>query len=308
MPTSSDDVLYSNDHFVMFIEPEISYLDIKFLFPTDTRILNKVTDVFSVCVKIHIGDMTILVNKTIGYELPKCVESFNNLTWDIKERIEKVILGNLRVMFDARGEDFTLDLDYVDDHRVESYTSNMDLDTILYNNDIELTANLAMTKEGGVGYNDQLPWWLPDELKNFRALTTGKLLVVGYKTFSTMGPLRNRVLLVMTSTGDLPVNDWGSSKGIVIPVNNYRSLLGIMATTKVKGTKEISVIGGPKTIDLFKGKYDILNLTIVEPSKVEVEPNVFIETTPRYFLEASYTGGETRDSGDGWNAVSYRRT
>ncbi len=62
-----------------------------------------------------------------------------------------------------------------------------------------LSAVVAMTPERVIGLNGQLPWHLPEDLKVFRRITTGHPIVMGRKTFDSIGkPLPNRQNIVLT--------------------------------------------------------------------------------------------------------------
>lgn len=65
--------------------------------------------------------------------------------------------------------------------------------------DIKLTAIVAMTPERVIGKNGGLPWHLPEDLKVFKKYTTGHPIVMGRKTWDSIGrPLPNRQNIVLT--------------------------------------------------------------------------------------------------------------
>ncbi|VVB81514.1 Dihydrofolate reductase HdrA [uncultured archaeon] len=56
----------------------------------------------------------------------------------------------------------------------------------------------AMTKSRVIGKNNQLPWHLSDDLKNFKKLTAGNTVIMGRKTFESIGkpwPDRNNIVI-----------------------------------------------------------------------------------------------------------------
>jgi len=58
----------------------------------------------------------------------------------------------------------------------------------------------AVADNGVIGLDGQIPWHLPGELKHFRRVTTGNVVVMGRKTFESIGhPLRDRTNIVVTS-------------------------------------------------------------------------------------------------------------
>ena len=59
----------------------------------------------------------------------------------------------------------------------------------------------AMTTKRVIGKNGKLPWKIPEEMQNFKRLTTGNTVIMGRKTFESIGrPLPNRNNLVVSST------------------------------------------------------------------------------------------------------------
>jgi dihydrofolate reductase len=60
----------------------------------------------------------------------------------------------------------------------------------------------AMSLNRVIGHGNRIPWHLPDDFKWFKKLTTGHILVMGRKTFESIGrPLPNRTTIVLTRTG-----------------------------------------------------------------------------------------------------------
>jgi len=59
----------------------------------------------------------------------------------------------------------------------------------------------AMTKSRVIGKNNQLPWHLSDDLKNFKKFTVGSTVIMGRKTFESIGkPLPERNNIVISSS------------------------------------------------------------------------------------------------------------
>ncbi len=56
-----------------------------------------------------------------------------------------------------------------------------------------------MDERGGIGLNNQVPWHLPSDLKRFKALTMGHHLIVGRKTYESIGrSLPGRTMIIVT--------------------------------------------------------------------------------------------------------------
>ncbi len=61
----------------------------------------------------------------------------------------------------------------------------------------------AVSKNGVIGRNGQLPWHLSSDLKHFRVLTTGHTLIMGRKTYESIGrPLPQRRSIVLSRDDD----------------------------------------------------------------------------------------------------------
>ena len=64
---------------------------------------------------------------------------------------------------------------------------------------LNLTAVVAMTPNRVIGMDGKLPWHLPDDLAFFKRMTTGRPIVMGRKTFESIGrPLPKRRNIVLT--------------------------------------------------------------------------------------------------------------
>jgi dihydrofolate reductase len=58
---------------------------------------------------------------------------------------------------------------------------------------------VAQGPKGEIGLNNKLLWHISEDLKNFKKITTGKMIVMGRKTFESIGkPLPNRANVVIT--------------------------------------------------------------------------------------------------------------
>ncbi|MPQ57420.1 dihydrofolate reductase [Duganella sp. FT27W] len=66
-----------------------------------------------------------------------------------------------------------------------------------------LTIIVATDQQRGIGINNTLPWKLPEDLAHFKRLTTGHPIIMGRKTFESIGrPLPNRRNVVVTRNAD----------------------------------------------------------------------------------------------------------
>lgn len=118
---------------------------------------------------------------------------------------------------------------------------------------------VAVARNGVIGRDGTLPWRLSSDLKLFRKLTMGKPLIMGRKTWDSLGkPLDGRDNIVVTGdrsfapTGALPVQDLGAAVDLARDCAMRRDV------------DEIMVIGGARIFAELLGKADRIYWTDVE--------------------------------------------
>ncbi len=63
----------------------------------------------------------------------------------------------------------------------------------------KISAIVAMDRNQGIGYQNTIPWKLPPDMKRFKDLTTGHVVIMGRKTWESLPkPLRNRTNIVLS--------------------------------------------------------------------------------------------------------------
>lgn len=99
------------------------------------------------------------------------------------------------------------------------------------------TILVAIDAARGIGIRNALPWRLPEDLAHFKRLTTGHAIVMGRKTFDSIGrPLPNRHNIVITR------NPHWRQDGV-------DSAPSVTAALALAGDQEIFVIGGAQIFD-----------------------------------------------------------
>jgi dihydrofolate reductase len=122
---------------------------------------------------------------------------------------------------------------------------------------------VAMDRKRGIGKDNQLPWRLPADLKRFRELTMGHHLIVGRKTFESIGkPLPGRTSIIITRNPDY------TAEGCVVT----HSLDDALELARSHGETEAFVIGGAEIYAQALAQADRLYLTLVD---AEVEADAF---------------------------------
>jgi len=95
----------------------------------------------------------------------------------------------------------------------------------------------ALTKDRVIGKDNKMPWNLPEDLKNFKKITRGNTVIMGRKTYESIGrPLPKRKNIVLSSS-------MKSDKVLVCD-----SLESALESAKLEG-KEIFIIGGAQVYE-----------------------------------------------------------
>ncbi|MGC6405269.1 type 3 dihydrofolate reductase [Bisgaard Taxon 45] len=123
-----------------------------------------------------------------------------------------------------------------------------------------LSLIVAMTKNHVIGKDNQMPWHLPADLAWFRQNTTGKPVIMGRKTFESIGrPLPKRTNVVLSRQ---PYEREG-----IVWQNSLESALAF-----VKDAPEIMLIGGGELFKHYFNKADKIYLTEIQ---TELEGDTF---------------------------------
>ena len=138
-------------------------------------------------------------------------------------------------------------------------------------NEPRITLIVARAQNGVIGRDGRLPWHIPADLKRFKSLTMGSVMVMGRKTFESLpGLLPGRRHIVLTRD-----RTW-NAEGAEIAYD-------VAGALELAGGEPISVIGGAHVFALFLPLAERIELTEVF---AEVEGDTFI--------------GDPRESG-GWH-------
>ncbi len=133
---------------------------------------------------------------------------------------------------------------------------------------------VAVSRNGVIGRAGGLPWHISSDLKHFKAITMGKPLIMGRKTWESLPkrPLPGRQNIVITRQKNY------QAEGAVVVADTASALA---AAGKVE---EICVIGGGEIFTKFLAKADRIYLTEVD-LEVEgdtrfpvIDPNQWLET------------------------------
>lgn len=151
-----------------------------------------------------------------------------------------------------------------------------------------VTIVAAVARNGVIGSEGGLPWHLPEDLRRFKTLTMGGVLVMGRRTFDSIGrPLPGRETVVVTRRPD-PI------EGVMIA----GSVETALATAAATG-REVFVVGGA---EIYRQTIDVAEVMELTELTADYPGDTYFPafTTPPWQEVA-------RTPGDGFDFVRYQR-
>lgn len=140
----------------------------------------------------------------------------------------------------------------------------------------------ALARNRVIGRDNQMPWHLPADLKHFKAMTLGKPVVMGRKTWNSLGrPLPGRLNLVVSRQKNL------SFDGAEVFPDLESALIRADAWAREQGAGELMLIGGAQLYEQALPLAERLYLT-----RIDLEPQgdaFFPEWEPAAWRLASRT-------------------
>ena len=123
---------------------------------------------------------------------------------------------------------------------------------------VRISLIAAVAENGVIGANGDMPWRLSTDQKRFKRLTMGKPVVMGRKTFESIGkPLAGRVNIVVSAqTGFRP-------EGVVVVPSLAAALVAAEEAARAAGDEEVMVMGGSQVYAAAIGLADRLYITHV---------------------------------------------
>ena len=163
-----------------------------------------------------------------------------------------------------------------------------------------LTAVVAMTSRGVIGRNGDMPWRLSSDLRRFKKLTMGGVLIMGRKTFDSIGrPLPGRDTIVITRNRDwsaVGVTTAGSPESAIEMIGDragfivggaevYRQLLPCCSHLLL--TRVLAEIEGDTVLELDLTGFELVERTEIPVSDRDQYPTEFL----RFVRTADRDGG-----------------
>lgn len=151
----------------------------------------------------------------------------------------------------------------------------------------------AVARNGAIGGNNQLLWRLPEDLRRFKQLTLGHPIVMGRRTFESIGrPLPGRRNIVITRS-----MQW-QAEGVDV-VHSLDEALAL-----VPGAPVVDVIGGAEIWAMALPRADVLELTEIDH---DFEGDTHFPDWPRDDFVETARSSHTSPQGWAYHFVTYRR-
>jgi dihydrofolate reductase len=126
-----------------------------------------------------------------------------------------------------------------------------------------LSAIAAMAKNRVIGVDNKLPWHLPEDFAYFKEKTKGHALILGRKTFDSLGkPLPGRFHIIITRQKDFKYDH-----PMVKIVHSLEEAVSFAETLTKQYGDEVFVLGGSEIYLLTLAKLDRIYLT-----EIDLEP------------------------------------
>ena len=160
-----------------------------------------------------------------------------------------------------------------------------------------LSIIVAKAKNNIIGKNNQLIWHLPEDLKRFKKLTTGHTIIMGRRTFESLGRvLPNRKHVILCNDAEMNIED-----------ENVEILEDISMLDKyVNSDEENFIIGGATIYKLLMPKASKMYITEIDK---EFEGDVSFPEIDMNIWKVSNTepGPEDGENDFKYNYVTYER-
>ncbi|MBR0201467.1 MAG: dihydrofolate reductase [Bacteroidaceae bacterium] len=119
----------------------------------------------------------------------------------------------------------------------------------------------AVAENGAIGYQNRLLYWLPNDLKRFKALTSGHTIIMGRRTFESLpkGALPNRRNIVLTRNTSFSAPD----------TETFASLEDALAACR--SDEEVYIIGGASVYAEAMPFADRLCITHVQDTPAQAD-------------------------------------
>jgi len=129
---------------------------------------------------------------------------------------------------------------------------------------MKVVAIAAVAKNGVIGSENSLPWDIPEDMRFFRESTKGQVVIMGRKTYDSMGrPLPNRENVVISRNPDwMPESQYAGKVSLFSSVEE--AIRSFKAKYSEDDSKIVFIIGGSQIYELAFDQLDEVWLTEID--------------------------------------------
>lgn len=182
---------------------------------------------------------------------------------------------------------------------LENMMNLLEIKRILNSKNIELVHVVAFDRQYCIGKNNQLAWHIPEDLKHFKEITTGGVIIMGRKTFESMGrALPNRINWVITRDKNWTVEN-------VKIAHSLESALELAShDVENHDKKQLFIIGGGEIFAQTLAIMDRLEITRVD---LDVQGDAFYPMITDVFRLCHQISGVCAKNGITYHFETYRQ-
>lgn len=168
------------------------------------------------------------------------------------------------------------------------------------NSQIQIVHVVAIDQNHCIGKDNQLAWHIPADLQHFKNLTAGGVIVMGRKTFDSLGRLLpKRIHHVITRD-----TNWHYD-GVKVAYDLDTAIKNAKADASALGTDKVFIIGGGEIYRQSLPMADILEITHIE---LDIQGDTFYPDVPDGFKKVWQSDKQTDDkSGTGFYFARYKK-
>ena len=156
-----------------------------------------------------------------------------------------------------------------------------------------LTIVVAIDAQRGIGVNNKLPWHLPEDLAHFKLLTSGHPIIMGRKTFDSIGrALPNRRNIVITRNAD-----WRH--------DGVEAVASLEQAIALLGDASAFIIGGAQIFDAAMALTE--RLVVTEIGHTFACDTFFAPLAPDTWTETSRESHQSDANGYAFAYVTYEK-
>lgn len=134
---------------------------------------------------------------------------------------------------------------------------------------ITLSHIVAATENHVIGWRGKMPWHLPEDLRFFRKKTQGHSMILGRKTYESIGkPLRNRLNVILTKKGVESL----TPSPLILLASSLKEAIQKCIDQKAQYGSEIFIIGGG---EVFKESLPLIHKIYLTRIHAEMEGDAF---------------------------------